>query len=97
MLLGIVYWTLMIGFLIGALTKLIFLRMRRVQMHLVMAFSLIGSVVAGGLGERIGLYKFGNQDSLIASLIGAIFAVSIYCIYFKRSTKNIRTLRPVRR
>ena len=97
MVMGVVYWTLMIGFLIGALPKLFFRRMRQSQMHFTMALSLIGSVVAGGLGERIGFYKFGSQNSLIASLIGAVFTVSIYCIYFMKTSRNARTLKLVRR
>ena len=97
MVMGVVYWTLMIGFLIGALAKLFFQRMRRGQMNFTMFLSLIGSIVAGGLGERIGLYKFGSQNSLIASLIGAVFSVSVYCIYFMRTSKGSRSLKLARR
>lgn len=87
MIMGIVYWTLMIGFLVGALAKFFFRRMRHGEVFSTMTASLIGSVLAGWLGERIGLYEFGDQDGLIASLIGAIITVGIYCLYFKKTSK----------
>lgn len=97
MVMGIVYWTLMIGFLIGALTKLFFRRIRQGQIYSVMTASLIGSVAAGGIGERIGLYEFGNQNSLIASLIGAIVAVGLYCYYFTKNARSPRAFKTSRR
>jgi uncharacterized membrane protein YeaQ/YmgE (transglycosylase-associated protein family) len=87
MVMGIVYWTLMIGFLIGALAKFFFRRMRQGEVFMTMTAGLVGSVLGGWLGAQIGLYEFGDQNGLIASLVGAIIAVGIYCLYFKRSSR----------
>lgn len=84
---GIIYWTLMIGFLIGALAKFFIRRMRQGEVFSTMTAGLIGSVVAGWLGGRIGLYEFGDQNGLVASLVGAILTVSIYCFYFKKTSR----------
>lgn len=87
MVMGIVYWTLMIGFLVGALAKFFFRRMRQGEVFATMTAGLTGSVFAGWLGGQIGFYQFGDKDGLIASLIGAIIAVGIYCIYFKKTSR----------
>jgi uncharacterized membrane protein YeaQ/YmgE (transglycosylase-associated protein family) len=52
-----------------------------------MTSGLIGSVLGGWLGGQIGLYEFGDQNGLIASLVGAIIAVGIYCFYFKKTSR----------
>lgn len=87
MVMGIVYWTLMIGFLVGALAKFFFRRMKQGEVFATMTAGLIGSVIFGWLGGRIGLYNFGETDGLIASLIGAIIVVTAYCLYYKKATK----------
>lgn len=87
MVMGVVYWTLMIGFLIGALAKFFLRTSRQGEVFATMTAGLIGSVLGGWLGSRIGLYEFGDQNGLIASLIGAVIAVTIYCFYYKRSTR----------
>jgi uncharacterized membrane protein YeaQ/YmgE (transglycosylase-associated protein family) len=87
MVIGIVYWTLMIGFLIGALAKFFFHSMKQGEVFATMTSGLIGSVFFGWLGGSIGLYNLGETDGLIASLTGAIFAVIIYCLYYKRTTR----------
>lgn len=89
MVMGVVYWTLMIGFLVGALGKFFFRRMKQGEIFATMTAGLIGSVLGGWLGGRLGFYKLGQgPDSLIASLIGAVLAVLIYGFYYrKKSTK----------
>ncbi len=87
----------MIGFLVGAFTKLFFRRMSPAQMYSTMTISLVGSIAGAGIGERLGLYDFGNNNSLIASLIGASICVSFYCYYFTRSSRRLRAFRPSRR
>lgn len=87
MVMGIVYWTLMIGFLVGALAKFFFGRMKQGEIFATMTAGLIGSVLFGWLGGRIGFYNFGETDGLIASLIGAIISVTAYCLYYKKTTR----------
>ncbi len=87
MVMGIVYWTLMIGFLVGALAKFFFRSMKQGEVFATMTAGLIGSVLFGWLGGQIGFYNFGETDGLIASLIGAIIAVTVYCLYYKKAHK----------
>lgn len=88
MVMGIVYWTLMIGFLVGALGKFFFHRMKQGEVFATMTAGLVGSVFFGWLGGRIGFYNFGETDGLIASLIGAIITVIAYCLYYKKASKS---------
>jgi uncharacterized membrane protein YeaQ/YmgE (transglycosylase-associated protein family) len=83
MIMGIIYWTLMIGFLIGALAKFIFRNMKQGEVLVTMSAGLVGSVLFGWLGGQLGFYNFGDTDGLVASLIGAIITVTAYCLYYK--------------
>lgn len=88
MVMGIVYWTLMIGFLIGALGKFVFRnKMKQGEVFATMTAGLIGSVLFGWLGGRIGFYNYGETDGLIASLIGAIITVTSYCLYYAKAKR----------
>ena len=87
MVIGVVYWTLTIGFLVGALTRLLYPKLRDNQIFSITVTGVLGSVTAGWLGERLGMYNFGDNNGLIASLIGSIFAVCIYSFYSMRKSK----------
>lgn len=82
---GIVYWTLMIGFLVGALGKFFFQRMNQGEVFATMTMGLIGSVLGGWGGSKLGFYEFGESVGLFASLIGATLSVALYCYYYKKS------------
>ena len=82
---GIVYWTLMIGFLVGALGKFFFQRMNQGEVFATMTMGLIGSVLGGWGGSKLGFYEFGESAGLFASLIGATLSVALYCYYYKKS------------
>lgn len=82
---GIVYWTLMIGFLVGALGKFFFHRMNQGEIFATMTMGLIGSVLGGWAGSKLGLYEFGETIGLLASLFGAIISVALYCYYYKKT------------
>ena len=82
---GIVYWTLMVGFLVGALGKFFFKRMNQGEVFTTMTMGLIGSVLGGWAGSKLGFYEFGNNYGLIASIVGASISVALYCYYYKKS------------
>lgn len=89
MVMGTVYWTLMIGFLVGALAKFIFQRMKQGEIFATMTAGLIGSVIGGWLGSRLGIYEYGTTDGLVASLIGAVIAVCLYCLYYRKRSHRL--------
>lgn len=90
MVMGTVYWTLMIGFLVGALAKFFFHRMKQGEVFTTMTAGLVGSVFFGWLGSKIGFYEYGETDGLIASLIGAVLFEVAYCLYY-RAHYRLRT------
>ena len=89
MIMGIVYWTLMIGFITGAITKFLFHGMKQGEIFTTMTFGVIGSVIGGWLGSTLGLYEYGENTGLIASVIGAVLMSIVYIYYYKKKSHKI--------
>lgn len=79
-----IYWTLLIGFIAGALTRAFFHKMNMGEIFSAMTLGLIGSVSFGWLGSVLRLYEYGDNKGLIASTIGAIFTLGIYAWRYKK-------------
>ena len=80
----LIFWTIMIGFISGALTRYMFRKMLLGDLSMAMMTGLIGSVAGGYLGSLTGLYEYGNNKGLVGSVIGAFITVSIYFLNRKR-------------
>lgn len=85
MLVQNIYWTLMIGFVVGALTRVFFKQMIIGEVFSAMTMGLVGSVMFGWLGSVIGFYEYGDFKGLAASTLGAIIMVSFFVWRYKQS------------
>lgn len=74
----------MIGFITGALTRYVFRKMRLGDLSMAMMTGLAGSVAGGYLGSLTGIYEYGDNKGLIASVVGALFTVGIYLFNRKK-------------
>ncbi len=73
-----VLWTIIIGFVVGVLAKL--LHPGRENMGLIMTalLGIGGALLAGYVGQMIGWYRAGEGAGFVGSLIGAIVILVIY-------------------
>jgi len=77
-------WTLIIGFLAGALAKLIMPGKDPGGIIITTLLGIAGSFLARYLGIALGLYNGNDSAGFIASVVGAIILLAIYRLVVKR-------------
>jgi uncharacterized membrane protein YeaQ/YmgE (transglycosylase-associated protein family) len=77
-------WTIIIGFLAGALAKLIMPGKDPGGFIITALLGIAGAVLARYLGMALGLYHSEDSAGFIASVIGAIILLAIYRLFTKR-------------
>ena len=73
-----IIWTLIIGFLAGAIAKLIMPGKQPGGFIITTLLGIAGSVLARYLGIALGIYNSTDSAGFIASVIGAIILLAIY-------------------
>ena len=73
-----IIWTIVLGFVIGVLAK--FLHPGKENMGFIMTITLgvLGSFLAGVIGQYLGWYKAGEGAGFIVSVVVAILLLVIY-------------------
>ncbi len=73
-----ILWTIIVGFVVGVIAKLIHPGRENMGFILTTLLGIVGSVVAGYVGQAIGLYQAGQGAGFIGSVIGALVILIIY-------------------
>ena len=73
-----IIWTIVLGFIIGLIAKLIHPGKENMGFIMTIVLGIAGSFLAGIIGEAIGWYKAGEGAGFIASVIVAIILLVIY-------------------
>jgi uncharacterized membrane protein YeaQ/YmgE (transglycosylase-associated protein family) len=73
-----ILWTILLGFFAGVVAKL--LHPGRDNMGFIMTtlLGIVGSVVAGYVGQAIGLYQAGQGAGFVGSVLGALVLLILY-------------------
>ncbi len=80
-----IIWTIIIGAIVGAIAKFIMPGDNEPKgFILTAALGIVGSLLAGYLGQAIGWYSAGQGAGWIASILGAIVVLVIYGQVVKR-------------
>ena len=77
-------WTLIIGFLAGAVAKLLMPGKDPGGFIITTLLGMAGAVLARYLGIALGIYHDEDTAGFIASVIGAIILLAIYRLFTKR-------------
>lgn len=77
-------WTIIIGFLAGAIAKLIMPGRDPGGFIITTLLGIAGAVLARYLGMALGLYHDEDSAGFIASVVGAIILLAIYRLFTKR-------------
>ena len=83
-----IIWTLIIGFLAGAVAKLIMPGKDPGGFIITTLLGIAGAFVARYLGMALGLYHEEDSAGFIASVIGAIILLAIYRLITRRRTRT---------
>jgi len=71
-------WTIVIGFIVGALAKLIMPGKDPGGIIITILLGIAGAVVASYLGQMAGLYAPGQAAGFIGSVVGAMILLGLY-------------------
>lgn len=91
---GITYWTLMIGFMSGAIAKYLMPKIEHGGIFTTMSLGLIGAVSFEWIGSEIKFYEFGEAQGLIAAFIGAVVFLIVYYFYIRTFGYKFSEKRP---
>lgn len=71
-------WMAIIGFIVGLVARAVLPGTQSLGIILTAVLGIVGALVAGFLGQAMGLYQQGQAAGFIASVIGAILVLFIY-------------------
>lgn len=81
-----IFLTLLIGFLAGAVAKLLMPGKDPGGLIVTTLLGIAGSIVARYLGMALGLYNSTDSAGFIASVVGAVLLLAVYRLVVKRRT-----------
>ncbi len=81
-----IVWTILIGFVVGLLAKLLTPGRDPSGFFITAAIGVVGSLLATFSGQALELYRAGEPAGFIGSLIGAIILLVIYHLVRRNTT-----------
>jgi uncharacterized membrane protein YeaQ/YmgE (transglycosylase-associated protein family) len=81
-----IIWTILIGFVVGLLAKMLTPGRDPAGFFITAAIGIAGSLVATFAGQALGWYSAGQPAGFVGSLIGAIILLVIYHLIRRNST-----------
>ena len=80
-----ILWTILIGFVIGVIAKLLHPGKENMGLILTTALGIAGSLVPTFLGRLVGFYKEGEAAGFLMAVVGAILLLVVYTLVRGRS------------
>ncbi len=71
-------WMVIVGFVVGLVARALLPGDQKLGLILTAVLGVVGSLVAGFLGQAIGWYQAGEGAGFIGSVVGAILVLFIY-------------------
>ncbi|MBI3368449.1 MAG: GlsB/YeaQ/YmgE family stress response membrane protein [Burkholderiales bacterium] len=71
-------WMVIVGFVVGLIARAILPGTQSVGMILTAVLGIVGSFVAGYIGQALGWYQAGQGAGFIGSVVGAILVLFVY-------------------
>ncbi|HWZ59104.1 MAG TPA: GlsB/YeaQ/YmgE family stress response membrane protein [Gemmatimonadaceae bacterium] len=84
----VMLWDLLIGLVVGAITKLIMPGTDPGRIVVTMLIGLAGAFIATSLGRALGWYLPGQQAGFIASIFGALLLLWRYRLFVTRRVRS---------
>jgi uncharacterized membrane protein YeaQ/YmgE (transglycosylase-associated protein family) len=78
---------IVVGFIVGLLARAVMPGEQKLGIIMTIILGIVGAVVAGYLGQALGLYEPGEGVGWIGSIVGAVIVLFIYGLIVRnRST-----------
>lgn len=81
-----ILWTILIGFVVGVLAKLITPGSGPGGFFLTAALGIVGSIAATYAGQAIGWYQEGETAGFVGALLGAVALLVLYHLFTRKSS-----------
>lgn len=79
-----IIWLILVGFVVGLLARAIMPGEQKLGLVLTTALGIAGSLVAGYLGQAVGLYQAGQGAGFIGSIVGALILLFAFGLLTKK-------------
>ena len=79
-----IIWIIVVGFVVGLLARAVMPGEQKMGLILTTVLGIIGSVVAGYLGQAVGWYQAGQGAGFIGSVVGALIVLFGYGLVTKK-------------
>ncbi|MCU0765293.1 MAG: GlsB/YeaQ/YmgE family stress response membrane protein [Burkholderiaceae bacterium] len=79
-----IIWVILVGFIVGLIARAVMPGEQKLGFILTTVLGIVGSVVAGYLGQAIGLYQAGQGAGFIGSIVGALILLFGYGLLAKK-------------
>lgn len=73
-----IVWLVVVGFIVGLVARAVMPGEQKMGLILTTVLGIAGSLVAGYLGQAIGLYQAGQGAGFIGSVVGALIVLFGY-------------------
>ena len=84
-----IVWTILIGFVVGLLAKMLTPGRDPSGFFITAAIGIAGSLLATYGGQALGLYTAGEPAGFFGSLVGAIILLMIYHLFTRKSGTSV--------
>jgi uncharacterized membrane protein YeaQ/YmgE (transglycosylase-associated protein family) len=84
-----IVWTILIGFVVGLLAKMLTPGRDPSGFFITAAIGIAGSLLATYGGQALGLYTAGEPAGFFGSLVGAIILLVIYHLFTRKSGTSV--------
>jgi len=79
-----IVWTILVGFVVGLIARAVMPGEQKLGLILTTVLGVVGSLVAGYLGQAIGWYQAGQGAGFIGSIVGALILLFGYGLVTKK-------------
>ncbi|WP_395787097.1 GlsB/YeaQ/YmgE family stress response membrane protein [Aquimonas sp.] len=80
-----ILWTLLIGFIVGLVARFVLPGKQKLGLILTTVLGVVGSLLGGFIGERLGWYAAGEPAGFVVSVLGAIIVLVAWMAISKRT------------
>lgn len=81
-----IIWMIIIGFIVGLVARFLMPGRDAAGFIVTTLLGIVGSVVAGFLGQTLGIYRAGEPAGFIGAVIGAMILLGVYRLATGRRT-----------
>ncbi|MFN8575334.1 MAG: GlsB/YeaQ/YmgE family stress response membrane protein [Candidatus Sericytochromatia bacterium] len=81
-----IIWMIIIGFIVGLVARFLMPGRDAAGFIVTTLLGIVGSVVAGFLGQTLGIYRAGESAGFIGAVIGAMILLGVYRLATGRRT-----------